>query len=153
MIDRELEGGIYIGGYTKYEYATFIKETEENLKDYASSACIALPKNYDEADVLEVVKEYYPFEWRILQERYKIYCKADKKLKLLGKKQRYYMGRLEDLLFSLKYTKSLLKEENKEKYRQFYGTNKHKELLEEFISQRNKKIAKIQVKKIEYISY
>lgn len=146
MIDRELEGGIYIGGYTKYEYVTFIKETEEILKDYACSACIALPKNYDEADVLEVVKEYYPFEWRILQERYKIYCKADKKLKMLGKKQRYYMSRPEDLLFSLKYTKSLLKEENKEKYRQFYGTNKHKELLEEFISQRNKKIAKIQRK-------
>ena len=65
---------------------------------------------------------------------------------MLGKKQRYYMSRPEDLLFSLKYTKSLLKEENKEKYRQFYGTNKHKELLEEFISQRNKKIAKIQRK-------
>ncbi len=129
-------------GYTKHEYENYIIEIRKELTQYIGKASVALPGDYDFSDILAVIQKYYPYEWRILQERYQEYTKADIKLQRLGKKARYGMERPEQIVQSLKIVKGLLAPEQISRYNTYRETEAYREKLKEFIEERNTKVSK-----------
>ena len=93
-------------------------------------------------DIISAIEVYYPYEWRIIVERYKEYSQADKKLQKFGKRPRYRMPTPEHLLFGLKVTKHLLSPEHMEWHRSNYFCDERVRNVEQFISIRKKKVSK-----------
>ena len=67
-----------------------------------------LPINYNQNDILNLFKELYPYEWNIIEERYKSYKSKDDFLKKVGKKVRYNPTQPKYYLFELQKVKQML---------------------------------------------
>lgn len=77
-----------MSGYTKHIYDKDLQETRKQLSKYVEDVTPLLSEKYTFDEILDLVKEYYPFEWRILEEKYQYYCKKDKTIKKFhGKKK------------------------------------------------------------------
>ena len=131
-----------MSGFTKNHYVRFISETKCQLKEYLGQIEPVLPYEYNKKDIISVIEVYYPYEWRIIVERYKEYSQADKKLQKFGKRPRYKMPTPEHLLFGLKVTKHLLSPEHMEWHRSNYFCDERVRNVEQFISIRKKKVSK-----------
>lgn len=90
-----------MAGYTKHMFLKDLESMRNDLSKYISTLIPVLPKSYDNKTILILLEKYYPFEWRIINEKYKYYSKKDKSLAKRGKKPRYSMCTPEDLLQSL----------------------------------------------------
>lgn len=64
-----------MSGYTKHMYEKDLQETRKQLEEYVDNIIPLLSVEYDFDEILNLVKEYYPYEWRILEEKYQYYCK------------------------------------------------------------------------------
>ncbi len=133
-------------GYTKYDYEKYINALETELEGYVKEVAITLPVGYSVADIIEAVKQYYPFEWRIINERYIECRKADEKLKRLGKKPRYLMSKPEVILADLKIVKELLKDSRLKHYENYIKTSEYQITYNDFVNKRNQIIARRQTK-------
>lgn len=131
-----------MSGFTKNHYVRFISETKCQLKEYLGQIEPVLPYEYNKKDIISVIEVYYPYEWRIIVERYKEYSQAEKKLQKFGKRPRYKMPTPEHLLFGLKVTKHLLSPEHMEWHRSNYFCDERVRNVEQFISIRKKKVSK-----------
>ncbi|MDO4491817.1 MAG: hypothetical protein Q4B85_12190 [Lachnospiraceae bacterium] len=80
-----------MSGYTKHEYEKYIQETKISLGKYIKAISITLPEVYGAQDIIPAIEKYYPYEWRMINERYAEYAKADIKLLKFNKKRRYNM--------------------------------------------------------------
>ena len=67
-----------MSGYTKHVYEEDLQETKKQLVKYVDDIIPLLSEEYDFDEILKLVKKYYPFEWRMLEEKYQYYCKKDK---------------------------------------------------------------------------
>ena len=131
-----------MSGFAKEHYKRFIFETKRQLKEYVKKIEPILPYNYDISDIVSAIKKYYPFEWRIIVERYHEYTRADKKNKKLGKKARYKMPSPEELLLSLPATKQLVSLDYMEMHRDNYYHDERIQSAKDFLSERELKISK-----------
>lgn len=130
-----------MSGFTKHEYDNFIFETRKELQDYVKAIEVILPAEYNEEDIKKAIETYYPYEWRIIEERYKEYSRSDKKLQKLGKKVRYNMLLPDKILSGLHETRKLLSEKKKEEHRQQCMEGILISAADRFCLQREKKIA------------
>lgn len=80
-----------------------------------------LKPGYTENDLLQAFKDYYPFEWEEICERWKIYSEKDKFLKQKKGKTRYNPLKPEEYFFSLMKVKYLLNKEFRERHKQNYS--------------------------------
>lgn len=62
-----------MSGYTKHIYDKDLQETRKQLSKYVEDVTPLLSEEYTFDEILDLVKEYYPFEWRILEEKYQYY--------------------------------------------------------------------------------
>lgn len=129
-------------GYTKHEYENFIQDTRTSLKKYIKAISIALPEEYGPQDIIQAIEQYYPYEWRMINERYAEYTKADKKLTKFNKKRRYNMPSPCKILLGLSETKKLLSEDEIQHHKIFIKTGEGVKSVEDFSSERMRKNAK-----------
>lgn len=52
-------------------------EITEIAKKCLKQVSVTLPQGYSIEDIEKSIDKFYPFEWRIINERYKEYSKAD----------------------------------------------------------------------------
>lgn len=88
-------------------------EINKVYSQYIKNIIPLLPEEYEFEDILNLIKIYYPFEWRILNEKYESYSLTDRRLKRQHKKVRYGMCKPETIIFNLKICKEILGEEYK----------------------------------------
>lgn len=123
-------------------------EITEIAKKCLKQVSVTLPQGYSIEDIEKSIDKFYPFEWRIINERYKEYSKADVKLAKFNKKQRYRMPSPREILSNLPETKVLLKDDTKEKYSLYYGSDDWREEYQAFCTERygknNKRQSKIE---------
>lgn len=135
-------------GYTKHEYEAFLREIRTDLQKCLKQVSVTLPQGYSIEDIEKSIDKFYPFEWRIINERYKEYSKADVKLAKFNKKQRNRMPSPREILSNLPETKVLLKDDTKEKYSLYYGSDDWREEYQAFCTERygknNKRQSKIE---------
>ncbi|WP_213534464.1 toll/interleukin-1 receptor domain-containing protein [Paenibacillus sp. J45TS6] len=127
----------------------YTKELESfkiNFSNYVKKISLVLPKEYDLETIVSLIKRYYPFEWQILNEKYKYYCAKDKKLKVLGKKVRFAMMEPILLVESLDITKKLLSKEYIDSYRNSFIIEVKILAEDDFKKERDPKIRKRQEK-------
>lgn len=129
-------------GYTKHEYESFMQDTRASLKKYVNAISITLPEVYGFQDIIQAIEKYYPYEWRMLNERYLVYEKADKRLTKFNKGRRYNMPNPVKILLGLSETKKLLSEDEIENHKVFIGTSEGIKAFEDFSSERLRKNAK-----------
>ncbi|MCM1235702.1 MAG: hypothetical protein NC489_36875 [Ruminococcus flavefaciens] len=123
-----------MSGYTKHAYENDIRQMSKEFSGYIKSISRILPKEYNKNDILSLLKQYYPYEWRILLEKYDAYQRADKKLIKLNKKPRYKMIHPEKFILSLHISKNILNNETRKLYSNNFSESKRKaelKLLEE----------------------
>ena len=80
-----------------------------------------LKPGYTGNDFLQAFKDYYPFEWEEICERWKVYSEKDKFLKQKRGKTRYNPLKPEEYFFSLMKVKYLLSKGFREKHKQNYN--------------------------------
>lgn len=80
-----------------------------------------LKPGYTENDLLQAFKDYYPFEWEEICERWKNYSEKDEFLKQKKGKTRYNPLKPEEYFFSLMKVKYLLSKEFRERHKQNYS--------------------------------
>lgn len=135
-----------MSGYTKHEYRLFIQDIKKELQKYLRQIAVVLPREYAFEDIKKAIEQYFPFEWRIICERYREYSRADIKLEKFGKKKRYNMSSPQEILKALPETRILLNAEAQKKHCEYFGSEDWEWAYNSFTENRQKKNSKRQVK-------
>ena len=75
-----------MAGFTKHKYAKDLTQTKNSFNTYVKKISPILPIEFDLNCIIKTLKKYYPYEWRLLEEKYKEYTRADRKLIRVGKR-------------------------------------------------------------------
>ena len=110
-----------IMGFTKHLYENILFETRNEFTKRIKEIKSILPRVYNGQTILEMIKKYYPFEWRILEEQYREYIKADEKLQKFGKKRRYNMQPPEKIILNLPVVRNLLLDKVRLTHKQLFN--------------------------------
>lgn len=135
--------GFQIPGETKRKYSAEIMIFNKFLKIPLNSIKSILPFNYNKYNILALFKKLYPYEWNILEQRYKQYKSKDDFLSKIGKKKRYYPTPPKFYLFNLQKVKHMLSEGQKRIHQQNFNEEsrmKNLKILEEKVKNRMIKI-------------
>lgn len=116
-----------MSGYTKHMYEKDLIETRKNISKYLSNIAPLLSAEYDFNEILVLIKNYYPFEWRMLEEKYQYYCKKDKKIRKFHGKNRYNAVGPEILLKNLPALNKMLRPDTIENHRNNFSIQKQNE--------------------------
>lgn len=116
-----------MSGYTKHMYEKDLQETRKQLEEYVDNIIPLLSVEYDFDEILNLVKEYYPYEWRILEEKYQYYCKKDKTIKKFHGKERYSADCPKVILRRLPVVNKLLMPDTIKRKREIFSAQKQKE--------------------------
>jgi hypothetical protein len=92
-----------------------------SLKIPLNSIKSILPFNYNKYDILNLFKKLYPYEWNIIEQRYKHYKSKDVFLSKISKKKRYYHMLPQFYLFNLQKVKHILSEGQKKIHQQNFN--------------------------------
>ena len=135
-----------MSGYTKKMYLKDIKNIEKDFTIYVKKISSVLPKGYNLDSIIDLLEKYYKYEWQTLNEKYRYYCKKDRKLKALNKNVRYSMQCPKNIIRNLNITRKILSKPYKDNYNLSFNMEfllKNEELL---IKERLPKINKIKTK-------
>lgn len=108
-------------GKAKRKYERELIRFAKRLRRPLELVVETLKPGYTGDDFLQAFKDYYPFEWGDICERWKIYSEKDKFLKQKRGKSRYNPLKPEEYFFSLMKVKYLLSKGFREKHRQNYN--------------------------------
>ena len=108
-------------GKAKSKYDVELIRFAKRLRRAFEVVLQTLKPGYTENDLLQAFKDYYPFEWEEICERWKIYSEKDKFLKQKKGKTRYNPLKPEEYFFSLMKVKYLLNKEFRERHKQNYS--------------------------------
>ena len=97
-----------MSGKTKRKYQAENMRISKSMTRPLNQIVKTLKPGYTEKDLLDCYREYYPYVWEMLEERYRLYRAKDAFLKRKGKKTRYHPVRAEKFFFSLQKVKQLL---------------------------------------------
>ena len=116
-----------MSGYTKHVYEEDLQETKKQLVKYVDDIIPLLSEEYDFDEILKLVKKYYPFEWRMLEEKYQYYCKKDKTIEKFHGKKRYNADSPEIILRKLSSINRLLMPDTIKRRQETFSIQKQKE--------------------------
>lgn len=80
-----------MAGFTKHMYENDLMQININLSKYLDKIISLLPYNYDFEEVKALLEKYYPYEWFIINEKFKYYCIKEDCLIKKEKKSRFKM--------------------------------------------------------------
>lgn len=107
-----------------------------------------LPKEYTSAEIIELLKKFYPHEWHSVEIKYAYYQNKDCYIKKMFGKNRYNMKKPEVLLLSTFQCKEILSNEYQHKHHDNYAEENCMVAYEALWKKRNPKIERVN-KKIE----
>ena len=132
-----------MAGFTKHKYAKDLTQTKNSFNTYVKKISPILPIEFDLNCIIKKLKKYYPYEWRLLEEKYKEYTRADRKLIRVGKKARYKTVTPEKLISILPQTKAILSKDYKANYRNSFSEVQRTQNEEKIKKERLPKIQRI----------
>lgn len=97
-----------MSGKTKRKYQSETMRLSKSMTRPLNQIVKTLKPGYTGKELLARYREYYPYVWEMLEERYRVYRAKDAFLKRKGKKTRYHPVRAEKFFFSLQKVKQLL---------------------------------------------
>ena len=115
----------------------------KSLKASLNSIKVILPFDYNKYDILNLFKKLYPYEWNIIDQRYKYYKSKDGFLTKIGKKKRYYPSLPQFYLFNLQKVKHILSEGQKKIHQQNFNEKNSMKNLNVLEEKLNNRIIKI----------
>lgn len=119
-------------GFTKHLYESILFKTRNEFTKCIKEIKPILPRVYTEQTILEMIKKYYPFEWRILGEQYIEYTKADERLQKFGKKRRYNMQPPEKIILNLPIVRKLLSDNVRLTHKQLFDFVAYEKALTDY---------------------
>lgn len=108
-------------GKTQRKYIGELMRFNKSLKTPLNNIKSVLPMNYTKYDILNLFIELYPYEWNIIEERYKTYKSKDDFLRKVGKKIRYKPTLPKYYLFELQKVKHMLLHGQKSLHKKNYN--------------------------------
>lgn len=78
-----------MSGFTKHMFEKALNEIKNELTKYINNLVPLLPYSYNFDTIKALLEKYYPYEWFIINEKYKYYCIKEDCLKRHGKKSRF----------------------------------------------------------------
>lgn len=133
-------------GVTKRIYEHEIRDIKSMWISELKKVQEILPKVYNENDIIKLLKEFYPYEWKSVDFKYNYYKIKDKYLLNAGKKSRYKMLEPDRLIKTLPLFKKMLTKEYKEKYSKTFDEEKLRYKREEMLKNRQFKIKRVDEK-------
>lgn len=133
-------------GVTKRIYEHEIRDIKSMWISELKKVQEILPKVYNENDIIKLLKEFYPYEWKSVDYKYNYYKIKDKYLLNAGKKSRYKMLEPDRLIKTLPLFKKMLTKEYKEKYSKTFDEEKLRYKREEMLKNRQSKIKRVDEK-------
>lgn len=76
-------------GVTKHIYEREIQNTKKMWNKQISEITCVLPKEYDEHEIVSILKEFYPYEWEKVEIMHDYYVIKDRSIKNRRGKNRY----------------------------------------------------------------
>ncbi|MEE0692019.1 MAG: hypothetical protein U0M33_03830 [Lachnospiraceae bacterium] len=137
-----------MSGVTKHIYEHEIRDIISMWNTQLKSIQDILPQNYDESDVINLLKYYYPHEWNSVEVKYWYYHKKDRNLKKCLGRTRYNMKEPMQLLYSSSKYREIMSLKRKQDYHDNFLEDRVSELKQKLWDKRRLKIEKIN-KKIE----
>lgn len=137
-------------GVTKRKFDGETMRIQKSLKRPLYSVAEVLPCDYSGSDLLQLFKEYYPLDWRILVERCVQAQEKDTFLRGVGKKQRYKQTSAEDFFFGMQIVKNILNQSSKDKHRETYSDAERELKLTSLKEKRAPKLAQQKKNQEEY---
>jgi hypothetical protein len=104
-------------GLTKRKFEKELINFNKSLKRPLNLIYEILPCDYDKYILLKYFKELYPFEWKTIIERYKLYTAKDDFLEEKGKKRRYKHLPPDQYFFNMPKVKHILSKGQKRKHK------------------------------------
>lgn len=135
-----------MSGVTKHIYEHEIRDIKSMWISELKKVQEILPKAYNENNIIKLLKEFYPYEWKSVEFKYNYYKIKDKYLLNAGKKLRYKMLEPDKLIKTLPLFKKMLTKEYREKYSKTFDEEKLKYKREELLKSRQPKIKRIDEK-------
>lgn len=135
-----------MSGVTKHIYEHEIRDIKSMWISELKKVQEILPKNYNENDIIKLLKEFYPYEWKSVEFKYNYYKIKNKCLLNAGKKIRYKMLEPHRLIKTLPLFKKMLTKEYREKYFKNFDEEELKYKREELLKNRQPKIKRINEK-------
>lgn len=137
-----------MSGVTKHIYEHEIRDIISMWNKQLKSIQDILPQNYDESDVISLLKYYYPHEWNSVDVKYWYYHEKDRNLKKRFGRTRYNMKEPMQLLYSSSKFKEIMSLKRRGDYYDNFSEDRVNELKQKIWDKRRPKIEKIN-KKIE----
>ena len=137
-------------GEAKRKYDGELIRFAKSLRRPLDLVVETLKPDYSANDLLQAFKDYYPFEWKEICERWKVYSEKDEFLRQKKGHTRYNPLEPKEYFFSLKKVEYLLSKEFRKKHKQNYNEQFRVEKTNELRSQRNRKTEKRRKRIEEY---
>ena len=103
-------------GMVKRKYNAEIARFNKSLKQPLNKIAKVLPYNYTYDEFFTLFKELYPYEWDIINQRYKHYVEKDNFLASAQKKKRYKPTLPSKYLLNLPKVKHMLSNGQQKKH-------------------------------------
>ena len=97
-----------MAGITKHIYDHEIRDIIDMWSKQIKTLQPILPKEYTESDVIDLLKKYYPHEWKAVNDKYLYYKTKDKYIKKHFGKNRYNMDKPDVLLKRVSIFKKIM---------------------------------------------
>lgn len=133
-------------GKTQRKYVGELMRFNKSLKTPLQNIKSVLPMNYTKYDILNLFIELYPYEWNIIEERYKTYKSKDNFLKKIGKKIRYKPTLPIHYLFELQKVKHMLSQGEKNLHKKNYNEENRLKKLNQMKENSKSRMLKINEK-------
>jgi hypothetical protein len=137
-----------MAGVTKHIYNREIIDIKKMWNEQLKHIANVLEKNYEDTDIVDTLKHYYPYEWESVEIKREYYQKKDKFIKKRYGKARYRMSSPIEILFECSMYKKLASDRYKENYNNDFSYERYLVERENLWNKRKNKIDRV-TKKIE----
>ncbi|NGT59130.1 toll/interleukin-1 receptor domain-containing protein [Clostridium perfringens] len=132
-----------MSGYTKHMFEKELIKINNDLTKYINSFIPLLPYTYDFETIRSLLERYYPYEWFIINEKYKYYCIKEECLRRHGKKPRFQMDTPCKIVKKLSIFKKITDRVYIYQHQNKYNEEVREQYESHFTVQRNPKIKRI----------
>ena len=135
-----------MSGVTKHIYEHDIRDVVSMWTKQLKEIQSLLPQKYDNNDIIDLLKRFYPHEWKSVEIKYSYYKKKDTFLKKHFGKSRYCMPKPEILIKKVPLYQKIVSSKYKENWNNQYNDANRKESERALWTKRMPKIQRIDEK-------
>jgi hypothetical protein len=132
-----------MSGFTKYMFENDLIKINHDLTKYLNSLIPLLPYTYDFNTIKGLLEQYYPYEWFIINEKYKYYYIKEDCLIRQEKKSRFKMEAPCELVKKLPIYRKITDQKYVCQHQNQYNEEVCEQYERNFTVQRNPKIKRI----------